>query len=494
MDIIVKDLSEAAAKTDLVILPFFEDSPPDLYSDLDMRIGGLIRKVRSAKEFTGKLNQLTLLHVGHISSDRILLAGLGKQADITIDRIRQAGGNALSHARSRGCGAIALSTSLLGSAALSEAKRDPSFYFLEGGLLGLYRFEKYRKQENGRDIKKIIVLGSMENFPLKRLAAVTSAVNFAKDLVMTPSNDMTPSALGIVAKSLSGKKVKVTVLGKNAVEKAGMGAYLAVGKGSAEQPRFIIVEYKGGKGLPLVLVGKAITFDSGGISLKPPEGMEKMKYDMSGGAVVLGVIKAAAELSLPVNVTGIIPAAENMPGGHACRPGDVLTTITGKTVEIISTDAEGRLILADAVGYAVKHCKPSAIIDIATLTGACSIAFGSEAIAMMGTSAALMERLKEASLETYERVWEMPLYDEYKDYLKSDVADMKNAGGRSGSLVSAGYFLKEFAAEVPWVHLDIAGTAWNEKNKPYLTKGATAIGVRLLFSFLEQGAFTPEAQ
>jgi leucyl aminopeptidase len=494
MDITVRDLSEEAMKADLLVLPFFEDSPSDLYSSIDTLIGGLVRKVFSAKEFTGKLNQLTLLHVGNINADRVLLAGLGKQADITADRIRQAGGKAFAHAQDRGCESVALSTTLLRTAAkgpaLSETKKDPSSYFLEGGLLGLYRFEKYKKPDNGKEIKKITVLADKRDFPVQWLTTVTSAVNFAKDMIMTPSNDMTPSTLGSIAKSLASRKVKVTVLDRKAADKKGMGAYLALAKGSAEQPQFIIVEYKGGKGAPLVLVGKAITFDSGGLSIKPAEGMEKMKYDMAGGATVLAVIKAAAELSLPLNVTAIIPAAENMPGGKAYRPGDVLRTITGKTVEIISTDAEGRLALADAIGYAVKYCKPSAVIDIATLTGACSIAFGNEAIAMMGTSDALMERLREASKETYERVWEMPLYEEYKDYLKSDVADMKNAGGRSGALVSAGYFLKEFAGEVPWVHLDIAGTSWNEKDKPYLTKGATAVGVRLLLSFLEQGAFS----
>lgn len=497
MDITLRDLSEEAIKADLLVLPFFEDTPPDLYSSIDTLIGGVVRKVFSSKEFAGKLNQLNLLHVSNIKADRVLLAGLGKQADITADRIRQAGGKALAHARDRGCESVALSTTLLRSAAkgpgaLSETRKDPSSYFLEGGLLGLYRFNKYKKPENGKEIKKITILADKKEFPVQRLIAVTSAVNFAKDMIMTPSNDMTPSTLSSIAKSLASGKVKVRVLDAKAADKAGMGAYLAVAKGSAEQPYFIIVEYRGGKGAPVVLVGKAITFDSGGLSIKPAEGMEKMKYDMAGGAAVLAVIKAASELSLPVNVTAIIPAAENMPGGKAFRPGDVLRTITGKTVEIISTDAEGRLALADAIGYAVKYFKPSAVIDIATLTGACSIALGNEAIAMMGTSAALMDRLREASVDTHERVWEMPLYEEYKEYLKSDVADMKNAGGRIGSLVCSGYFLKEFAGEVPWVHLDIAGTSWNEKDKPYLTKGATAVGVRLLLSFLEQGAFIPE--
>jgi leucyl aminopeptidase len=213
--------------------------------------------------------------------------------------------------------------------------------------------------------------------------------------------------------------------------------------------------------------------------------MEKMKYDMAGGAVVLGVIRAAAEMRLRVNLIGVLPATENLPGGTASKPGDVVTSVGGKTIEIISTDAEGRLVLADALGYAQKF-RPKAIIDVATLTGACSVALGNEAIAMMGNDQTLLERMKAAGEEVYERVWEMPLYEEYMDYIKSDIADLKNSGGKTGSLVTAGYFLKEFAGDTPWVHLDIAGTAWTEKERPYTGKGATGIGVRLVLNFLKE--------
>ncbi|MDP3047853.1 MAG: hypothetical protein Q8N12_00275, partial [Thermodesulfovibrionales bacterium] len=237
-------------------------------------------------------------------------------------------------------------------------------------------------------------------------------------------------------------------------------------------------------GKPLALIGKSITFDSGGISLKPSDGMEKMKYDMAGGAAVLGVLKAASALKLPVNLIGILPATENLPGGSATKPGDVAVTISGKTVEIINTDAEGRLILADAIGYA-KRFKPRAIIDIATLTGACSVALGNEAIAMMGNDRKLLDKIKKSADNTYERVWEMPLFDEYKEYLKSDIADIKNTGGKNGSLVTAAYFLYEFAEKTPWVHLDIAGTAWVEKDKPYIPKGASGIGVRLIMDLIK---------
>lgn len=246
-----------------------------------------------------------------------------------------------------------------------------------------------------------------------------------------------------------------------------------------------MLEHKGKIEPPLVLIGKSITFDSGGLSLKPSDGMEKMKYDMAGGAAVLGIMKAVAELGLSSHVIGILPATENLPGGSASRPGDIVRSITGKTVEIISTDAEGRLTLADAIGYA-RTLQPRAIIDIATLTGACAIAFGNEAIAMMGNDRHLMDKMKESSEKTYERVWEMPLFEEYKEYIKSDIADFKNTGGRSGSLMTSAYFLSEFAEKTPWIHLDIAGSAWLDKEKPYIPKGASGIGVRLILNLIKE--------
>jgi leucyl aminopeptidase len=286
--------------------------------------------------------------------------------------------------------------------------------------------------------------------------------------------------------SLRSRGLSVKVLGKKELEKLGMGAYLAVASGSKEPPKFIVLEYRGSaKKPPVVLIGKSITFDSGGISLKPSEGMEKMKYDMAGGAAVMGVIKAAAEMKLPVHLVGLLPATENLPGGAAVKPGDVVRSFSGKTIEIVNTDAEGRLALADALGYA-KRFKPGAIIDIATLTGACAIALGGEAVAMMGNDRHLLDACKNAGDATYERVCELPLYEEYKEYLKSDIADIKNVGGRIGSLMASAYFLFEFAGQTPWVHLDIAGTAWVEKDRPYIPKGASGIGVRLILNLIER--------
>ncbi|MBF0486936.1 MAG: leucyl aminopeptidase [Nitrospirae bacterium] len=494
---IVDNIAETDIKTDVLILPFTEDYKGAAYSKLDEQTGNLIKRVFETKEFTGKHAELTLIHT---TTGRVVLVGLGKPADITPEKLRRAGGKVFfsKYLNGANVSSVALSTAIfreLGQ--LKGAKYAAAFYFIEGVLLSRYEFKRYKKPEKEKrgDIRTLSVLGGgafgesgdSAKLSTKWLDTVIPAVSFARDLVNTPSSDMTPTILAETAKSLAGKRVKVKVLDAAAAEKEGMWSYLSVAKGSEEPPKFIVIEYKGSpasKTAPVAIIGKSITFDSGGISLKPADGMEKMKYDMAGGAAALGIVKAVSALALPINLIAVLPATENMPGGNATRPGDVVTAITGKTIEILNTDAEGRLVLADAIGYAIKHYKPAVIIDMATLTGACSVALGNEAIAMMGNNEALMDNLKKASAETYERVWQMPLFEEYKDYLKSDIADIKNIGGRTGGLVTAAYFLSEFVDDTPWVHLDIASTANADKDKPYICKGATGIGVRLIMSYL----------
>jgi len=270
------------------------------------------------------------------------------------------------------------------------------------------------------------------------------------------------------------------------MDRMGMNALLGVARGSREAPKLIVMSYRGAgrKQRPLALVGKAITFDSGGISLKQAEKMEEMKSDMAGGAAVLGTLQAVAELKMPVNIVGVVPATENLPDGRAYKPGDILRTMSGKTVEVLSTDAEGRLILADALHYAQRY-NPEAIIDIATLTGACIVALGSQVTGMMGTDEKLKELIRKAAEETGELVWELPLWENYQEMVKSDVADLKNSAGREGGAISAAAFLSKFADPVPWVHLDIAGPAWLTKDRPYQPKGASGIGVRLFVQFLQ---------
>jgi leucyl aminopeptidase len=479
MDLSVRNVGEKDCVCEVLILPLTEASRGP-HGDLVPSLSILIKKVYP-KDFRGRKNEVFLLPgPSDVKPQRILLAGLGKRSEVTAETLRQAGGKAAACLRELGIREIALSTTLISSLRLSPA------YFAEGALLGLYTYGRYKKEKETKSLEKLTVLArpSRElSSSLEWIKTIASAVWFARDLINTPANDMTPSHLAKAALALKSRDLAVKVLEKKDAQRLGMGSYLSVAKGSHESPKFVILDYKGSGQKPVVIVGKSITFDSGGLSLKPADGMEKMKYDMAGGAATLGVLKAASESRLPVHLIGILPATENLPGGSATKPGDVVRAIDGTTIEITNTDAEGRLVVADGIGYA-RRLKPRAIIDIATLTGACSVALGGEAIAMMGNDKKLIDGIKKSADAVYERVWEMPLFEEYKEYLKSDIADTKNAAGRTGSLVAAASFLSRFAGDVPWVHLDIAGTAWAEKEKPYTPKGATGIGVRLLSHFM----------
>jgi leucyl aminopeptidase len=481
MNISVKDLREKDCACDALILPVTEIGTKQ-YDYLGRLVEQAIKKAFS-KKFSGKKNELFLVPAPDgLKAEWILLAGLGKKDEVTAEGLRQAGGRSSAYLRDNGMRKAALSSKVI-----SSFKLSPSL-FAEGALLSLYTYSRYKKEKNGKTLDSLVVLSKPSKALKQELDwadTMASAVSFAKDLINTPSNDMTPSHLAKAALSLRKGKLSVRILERRDAQRLGLGAYLAVAKGSHEPPKFIVLHYKGGSKAPLVLVGKAITFDSGGISLKPAEGMEKMKYDMAGGAAVLGVMKAVSEAALPINLIGVLPATENLPGGSATKPGDVVRAVGGTTVEIINTDAEGRLVVADAIGYA-KRFKPRAVVDIATLTGACSVALGSEVIAMMGNDRGLLDTLKRCGDMVYERVWEMPLFEEYKEYVKSDIADLKNTGGRTGSLVTSAYFLKEFAGEMPWVHLDIAGTAWVERERPYIPKGVSGVGVRLLLQFVRE--------
>jgi leucyl aminopeptidase len=477
MNIALQNKNDITFPSDVLILPLFEGREIHPYSDVNNAFDGLLLKIATSGEFHGRHNQMTLVHSQKkITPQRVLMTGLGKKGELSREKLRQAGGKTASFLKNLGIKHVSLSTR-----SIAQGKVIPTD-FLEGFLLSHYHFQRYQKDNDRKTLQNFTIL-SKKKFQeqIRYTKAAVHATHFTRDLVNTPSNDMTPSALLQAARSL--KNVSVRVIEKNQAEKLGMGAYLSVTRGSQEPAKFIIASYKKKNVQPIVLIGKSVTFDSGGLSLKQREDMVKMKYDMAGGAAVLGIMKAASELNMSLNLIGILPATENLPGGNASKPGDVIQTIDGKTVEIISTDAEGRLSLADALAYA-KRYKPQAIIDIATLTGACLIALGNEAIAMMGNDRALLTEVEKASEETAEKVWQMPLFEEYKDYNKSDIAMLKNFSGRAGSLVASGCFLREFVDDIPWVHLDIAGTAWTDKNRPYIPQGATGIGVRLLLSFL----------
>ncbi|MBO9540750.1 leucyl aminopeptidase [bacterium] len=493
MKLTIKTGAPAAEKGELIAIALFEGESK-LGADaqaVDKALGGIVADVLKSGDFAGKLNQTMMIPTGgKLGAKRLLLVGLGKPAELTVERVRQAAGKATVTARDLGIKTF--STAVFGLDAEDIDAHATARAFVEGMLLGNYQFNVYRTENKDKhkyldgvtllaaDKAQAELIGEAQ----AEAEAIADAVALSRDMVSMPPNDLTPSTMAEMAKKMAAEVgITCKVLDEKQIKKEGMGSFLGVAQGSidAEPPRFIVLEYmpNGDKEAPLVFVGKGITFDSGGISIKPGEGMEKMKYDMAGAAAVIGAIRAIAKLALPVNVVALVPATENMPSGDAIHPGDVLTSMSGLTIEVINTDAEGRLILADALTYAERY-KPRGVVDLATLTGACVIALGTQAIGLMTNDDAFGEKVRQAGERSAERAWKLPMWDDYFDLIKSDVADLKNTGGRAGGTITAGAFLSKFAKNYPWTHLDIAGTAWNEKGSAYVPKGATGIGVRLL--------------
>jgi len=479
-------LKHAAAA---LVIGCFEDARDDLFAACDAALDGCLGRLAANREFSGKVNTTRLIHtLGRLPAERLLLVGLGKKAEMDDERLRQASGSAVQALRSARVASFSTALHLAGK--LESALEA----VCEGALLGGYSFDQYKTREKDElfsfeGMTLLLPRGSNRKVTVARVDATVAlcrGVGLARDLVSHPGNVVTTGYLAETARDLATRhKLKCVVLEIGELERLGMNALVAVGKGSAEPPRLIVLEYRGAgdTGRPVVLVGKGITFDSGGISIKPGAGMEEMKTDMAGAAAVLGAMEAAAGLELAVNLVGIIPTAENMPDGKAYKPGDVVTSLSGQTIEITNTDAEGRLVLCDALHYARKY-RPAAMIDLATLTGACVVALGHEASGLMGNDRRLIERLKRAGERCGERVWELPLWDEYGEIMKSDIADLRNAGSRDGGSITAGWFLKQFVGKTRWAHLDIAGTAWSDKARPCFPKGATGVGVRLLIEYL----------
>jgi leucyl aminopeptidase len=474
--------------TPALVIGCFEDSRDQLFTSCNAALDGCLERLAATREFTGKAGTTRLIHtLGRLPAERLLLVGLGKKAGLDDERMRQAAGNAVQALRGARVASFATALQLAGNDTALEAVCD-------GTLLGGYSFDEYKTRDKDQLFRfegMTLLLPRGANIKAARarvgtVKAVCQGVYLTRDLVSRPGNVVTTGYLAGAARELAARHaLPCRVLEMDELEKLGMNALVSVGKGSVEPPRLIVLEYRGGgaDGRPVVLVGKGITFDSGGISIKPGAGMEEMKTDMAGAAAVLGTMEAAATLKLPVNLVGIIPTAENMPDGKAYKPGDIVTSLSGTTIEITNTDAEGRLILCDALHYAKKF-KPTAMIDLATLTGACVVALGHEASGLMGSDRRLIEGVKRAGERCGERVWELPLWDEYGEVMKSDIADLKNAGSRDGGSITAGWFLKQFVGKTRWAHLDIAGTAWSEKARPYVPKGATGVGVRLLIEYL----------
>lgn len=490
MDFSIASLN-ARDEADLLVLPFWKGKKNvEAACNIDP-FEAILSEPLSTRDFRGAEGETLFLYTSGGPEKRLALLGLGIPADMTIEKLRRAFSSITKTCHKKKLKSI----NVLLPKCPSMSHDDLIRGVCEGLLLPNYAFTALKSSSIKEDPpamlgKAALIGGTKADLDIaKKCVVVCSSVNFARDLINGNADDVTPQHLAAVARGLERtcRHVKTTVFDKKRIEKEKMGLLLAVNRGSFRDPAFIIVEYKGNPKSKdrTVLVGKGITFDTGGLILKPRGGMETMKDDMSGGAAVLGVILAISSLGMKVNVTAVIPSTENSIGSKSYKPGDVYKSYAGKTVEIADTDAEGRLVLADALSYAIKHLKPSRIIDIATLTGAAIVALGEEASALMSNNDALADLLARSGSETGERVWRMPIYDDYKDLLKSDVADIKNVGGRFGGAITAAVFLQEFIGETPWAHLDIAGTAFFSEGKRYQPKHATGVGVRLLVSLLE---------
>jgi leucyl aminopeptidase len=495
MKILVKKERVDRIKAECIIVPHFESDKTlcSLAKRLDKAMGGMVQAYLGEGDFRGELFEMALIHTNKvIPAKRILLCGCGKRVDWQIDKLRGIVAKAGRYLRQRNVKSMVVPVDLSELPDLSLS--DTTQALVEGAVLGLYRFTEYktRGREKIKPFESSTILYEEQGQKLDVRSGVrageiiSDTVCKTRDLITQPSNRATPTYLAEKAKAMAGKLgLRLDVLDKGKMKKLGMGALLAVAQGSQEPPKLIVIEYVPSvkRRDTIALVGKAITFDSGGISLKPSKNMGRMKEDMAGGATVMGILEAVARLKLPVRVIGLIPAAENLPSGSAYRPGDVVTSLSGQTIEIISTDAEGRLILADALTYAQRY-KPDAIIDLATLTGACIVALGDRVVGLMGNDDGFMEFVRNAADFTGEQAWPLPLWKEFEEHVKSDIADIKNAGGRGAGAIQGGIFLKRFIKKTPWVHLDIAGPSWADKERPYIPKGATGVGVRLIVQLL----------
>jgi leucyl aminopeptidase len=479
-------------KCDAIIVNIFEGTKvtSGVTAAVDKALGNAISDLVKSEELKGKSNEIQVIHtLGKLPARLVLIAGLGKQENLNVNVVRNAMGEAARILRQHSCKSAA--TILHGSGMNGLNAEDVAGAIAEGFILGAYQFRKHlTKKDEQRALAELTVLEKDEsklNLIKKGLSKgeiIANAVVLARDMVNEPGNYMTPSIMAKVARDTSSKNgLDVIVMDRAQMEKEKMGALLGVAQGSIQPPKFIVLKYEGDPGHKgsIGFIGKGLTFDSGGISLKPQDYMSDMKGDMAGGAAVIAAIGAIAALKLKINVTAIVPATENLPGGRALKPGDVLQASNGKTIEVVNTDAEGRLILSDALSYSVKK-GISPLIDLATLTGACHVALGDLYAGVFANDQKVADDIMKAGKQAGEPLWQLPLPDDYKEMNKSEVADIKNSGGRYGGAITAALFLQEFVGKTPWVHLDIAAPFMSDKTKGILVKGATGFGVRTLIT------------
>jgi len=489
MQITLESKPFAGIETDALVSYVFEETDPvrGRLAEIDESGGALLRRLAKGGELTGKLLEFTLIHApAGLQSARLLLVGAGKREHWNSASLRKVAGAALRYLKSRSVRNFAILVRE------GDATQESAQAIVEGVLAADFESDKYKTdKKNDKRIESVLIAGYSDaerargEAGLAKGRVIADSQNFARDLINEPSNKLTPSILGEKAEAMAkAAGLAVEVLDEKKIADLKMGALLSVAQGSVEPPRMIVITYNpppAKPGAPVIgLVGKAVTFDTGGISIKPSEGMEKMKYDMAGGATMIGVMRALAALKPAVKVICVVPSTENMPGGRAQKPGDIQTAMSGKTIEVLNTDAEGRLILADGVHYA-KQLGATHLIDAATLTGAIVVALAGVNVGVFGSDQAFTDKLLASAKAAGEKMWPMPIDEEYREFIKGTVADIQNiSSGKGGGATIGAMFIKEFTGDSPWIHLDIAGTAWNDDAKPWLAKGPTGVGLRTL--------------
>ena len=480
----------AQAEADAIIVNLFEGvtAPAGATGAVDAALDGAISKLIAQGEVRGKSGEITTIHTfGKLKAPRVVVAGMGKQKDFDLDSVRNLSANIIRALRKPGIKSLA---TIAHGAGIGGLEPDACAQAVaEGALLGNYRFLKHKKQDDDRaDIATVTLVehdaaaASGFEAAAARGVILAEAANMARDLANEPSNHLTPTGIASIAADVAAaNKLEIEVLERADCEKMGMGSFLSVAKGSAEPPKMIRLSYRGreGDGYDLALVGKGITFDTGGISIKPAANMEAMKADMTGAASVIAAMGAIAQLKPKANIVAIAPCTENMPGGNATKPGDVVSAMNGRTIEIINTDAEGRLVLADGLCWA-KELGAANIIDVATLTGAVTTALGDVAYGLMTNNDSFCSKLEAAAAAAGEKTWRLPMWKEYDEFIKSDVADCKNTGTRGAGTIVGAKFLEPFVGDTPWVHMDIAGVDMMSSDKGWVSKGASGYSVRAM--------------
>jgi leucyl aminopeptidase len=484
----LKSVNLEKEKVEILVIPVCEDK--NIYDD--RMISSIIKKARKLKEFNGKKDdEIIFYNLPKIQVTRVMLIGIGKLEKVDLETMRATTGKAVKKCIRKKFSQVLIAVPSTDKVNLDAASLLTAM--VEGAGLGNHLFDKYKKEKKLKPLRKILFLvnpdtGKAYGKLASRVATVCTGTVTAREWVSMPPNDKTPERFAKTIATLARKeKLKVSVLNERDLKQNKFGAILAVAAGSQNKPRMVVLEYtaKGAK-KSVALVGKGVTFDSGGINLKPSAGLDEMKADMSGAAAVAATLITIAKLKPKINVVGVIPVVENMPSGSASRPGDIIKSYEGKTIEIGNTDAEGRLILIDAISYAVKKYKPDTLIDVATLTGACVVALGERIAGVFSFDNALADAIVRSGEKTHERCWKMPLPEDYKELLKSDFADINNMSStRYGGAITAALFLSEFVGDTRWAHIDIAGPAYNKKESAYCSPGGTGFGVRLLSDLLE---------